>query len=131
MEIRLKYIKIDTMQILIEQMQQFIKEAKNEWEKLIQEGKIFRKKEILEYYKNKITDDNEENKKKRKEIIKTILKARRRNHSFQYLTIYVGKGAREGLKILHEKDSNNRVIGLHEIRNEIERAIMEFNKEHY
>ena len=99
--------------------------------KQIQEGKIFREKDILEYHKNDILDDTEENKKKMKDIIKIILKARRKNHSFQYLTIHVRKGAREGLKILHKKDNDNRIIESCKIRNEIEGAIMEFNKEHY
>ena len=71
------------------------------------------KKEILEYHKNEIPNNTEENKKKRREITNKILKARRRNHSFQYLMIHIGKGAKEGLKILCEKNSNNRIIELH------------------
>ena len=48
-------------------------------------------------------DDTEENKKKRREVTNKILKARRRNHSFQYLKIHAGKKVREGLKISCKK----------------------------
>ena len=81
MQLKSQYIEIDATQISIEQIQQFI-EVKNKWEKLIQEGKIVREKEILEYYKNDIPDDTKENKQKRKDITKKILKARRKNYSF-------------------------------------------------
>ena len=81
-ELRLQYIEIDTKQVSIEQTQDYIEEAKKKWEELIEEGQKFQEKEILKFHKNNIPEDTDENKKKRKEIIKRILKARRRNYSF-------------------------------------------------
>ena len=45
--------------------------------------------------------------------------------------MHIGKGAREGLKISHNKDNENRIIETYKTRNEIERAIIEHNKEYY
>ena len=60
-----------------------------------------------------------------------LLKVRRRNHFFQYLTRYAGKGPKEGLKILYKKDYKNCIVKTYKIRNEIEEAIIEYNKEYY
>ena len=94
-------------------------------------GHKFWEKEILDYCKNKILEDTDKNKKKRKEIIQRLLKARRRDHSFQYLTRHAGKRPREDLKILHKKDHENYIVEIYKTRNEIEGAIIEYNKEHY
>ena len=61
---------------------------------------------------------------------KTI-KARQRNHSFKYLTKYAGKGVREGIRLLHRKDSENRIVEIYSDQDQIEKAIMNHNIQHY
>ena len=51
MELRLQYIEVNTIQVLIEQVQQYIVEAEKKQEELILEGQKFQEKEILEYHK--------------------------------------------------------------------------------
>ena len=96
--------------LLIEQVQYNLEEAKQKWQELVVEGQKYREKEVLDYHKSKILDDTDANKKRRKEIIQKILKARWRNHSFKYLIKYIGKGVREGIRLLHRKDSENRIV---------------------
>ena len=98
---------------------------------MIVKGQQYREKEILDYHKTDIPDDIDANRKRRKEIIQWIIKARQRNHLFKYLARHTGKGAREGIRILYKKDSENRIIETYSDREYIEQAIMEHNIQLY
>ena len=56
---------------------------------------------------------------------------KQRNHSFKYLTKHAGKGSREGIWILHNKDSENIIVKTYSNRKDIEKSIIEYNMQLY
>ena len=60
-----------------------------------------------------------------------ILKARQRNYSFKYLTKHIEKGVREEIRLLYRKDSENRIVETYSNRDQIEKAIINHNLQHY
>ena len=68
----------------------------------------------------------EKEEKRRKEIFQQIIKSRNRNHSFQYMINFLGKGPKYGLRKLHIKNNNDQIIKTLSNREEIEREIIGF-----
>ena len=66
----------------------------------------------------------EEGRKNRQKVIKRLIKERRRNFNFQYITKYISRGDRESLRILYIKDKENRIIKTMNDRIEIEAALI-------
>jgi len=52
-------------------------------------------------------------KKWRKQAINRIKWEKQRNHSFQYLTKHIGRGANSSLKRLYKVDKNNNTINMY------------------
>jgi len=119
----------DEMTII--QEKEALNEARKEWEKIKEDGKILREKELLDYVRNDFKDNEEKHPKKRQKIISGINKEMMRNHTFQYLSRHVGKGKRDGLRRLHKTNQNNEIVETYVDRIEIERELVNYNKDHF
>ena len=69
-------------------------------------------------------------KKLRKKVIKRIQKEKRKNRAFSYLTKFVGRGAKDFLKRLHQINEDGEITKTHFTRKEIEEQLMNYNKKH-
>ena len=67
-------------------------------------------KDLLDFYNIELPNSNEKEKNRRKQIMQRIIKEKTRNHSFQYMTKFIGKGFKGVLRKLHIIDSSNNII---------------------
>ena len=91
----------------------------------------FRENELLDLCPNELTEEVIANKHQRKRIIQKIYKDQQRKRSFRYITKHIGKGTKKSLIRVHEKDDNNQIIKTYIGKEDIEKAIMKYNKVHY
>jgi len=97
----------------VEEAEEMLKCAKELYTELIQKGKEFREKELLDYHHVELIEEGEKLVKKKKKIIAGIRKKLRRNHTFHYLSRHVGKGIRDNIKRLQvENDNDNNKVTL-------------------
>ena len=59
-----------------------------------------------------------------------IIKAKKCNHQFQYMTKYLGKGVKGAFRKLHIRNENKQIIKILNERQEIESAIIQYNRNH-
>ena len=59
------------------------------------------------------------------------MKEKRRNYDFQYITRCIKRRERGSLRLLYIKDKNNTIIKTMINRHDIEKAIMEYNREYF
>ena len=81
-----------------------LKEAKDQFKQLLKKGKEIREKELLEYNTMDLPTETTEQQKYRLKVIKRIIKEKRRNQDFKYITKYIGRGDRESLRKLYIKN---------------------------
>ena len=91
-------------------MEQKLEVVRKEFKKLIEIGKEIREKEILNYQNKDLPKETDKEKKNLQKVIKRLLKEKRRNYNFRYITKYVGNGERSALRILHIKDQENNTL---------------------
>ena len=101
---REQYLDQVELDLNINQIRERLEVAKQDWNKVIQNGKEIREKEILDFHHSKIGNETEPEKKKRKEVIQQIIKAKKRNHQFQYMIKYLGKGVKGVLRKLYVRN---------------------------
>ena len=94
------------------------------------EGQILREEYLLDFHQNQISNENESDKKLWKQVMQQIQKEKNQNYEFQFLTINIGRGAKESLKRLVEEENLN-VVRYHSDRQMIENKLIEFNIQHY
>ena len=63
--------------------------------------------------------------------MKRILKEKRSNRVFQYITKHIGKGVRSSLNILYIKDEQNQIVKTVTKRVDIKQAIIKHNRKHF
>ena len=84
--------------------------AVKEWKEILTKGKDFREQDILDFHYSDINRSTMIEKKLKIQAIERIKQEKQRNHSFQYLTKHIGRGANSSLKRLHEVDETNNII---------------------
>ena len=99
-------------------------------ESSFQKGKQIREKKILDFHHTKLGNETIANKKKRKKVIQRIIKDKKRNHQFQYMIKYLGKGVKEALRKLHIRNDQQEIIKTLIDRKEIETAIIQYNRKY-
>ena len=115
----------------VEEAEEMLKCTKELQTKLIQKGKEFREKELLDYHHVELIEEGEKLVKKKKKIIAGIRKKLRHNHTFYYLSRHVGKGIRDNIKRLQvENDNDNNKVTLIK-QEEIESRIRDHNTNHF
>ena len=89
-----------------------LKQAEEKWCDMIEKGKEYREKEILDFYHCKLTNETENDKKKRKKIRNGIIRNQNRMHTFHFLIRHVGKGIKGNAKklIIKDEDSHNKTL---------------------
>jgi len=76
---------------------------------MIEKGKEFQEKEIMDYLYSNLANETEKEKKKRKRVIDGIIKNQNRMYMFHYLTWHAGKGVKGSLRKLIIKDKNGEL----------------------
>jgi hypothetical protein len=104
--------------------------ARELWIEIIERGKEFREKELLDYHPVEVNEEGEKATKKKKKIMAGIRRKLRRDHTFHYLSRHVGKGIRNGIKRLHIKNDSGEITETLIRREEIEQAIIKHNTQH-
>ena len=75
-----------------------LQQAQNKWKELIEKGNEIREQELLDYYEVEIGNETIKEKVLQKKVIERVKKQKTRNHQFQYLTKYAGRGPNHSLK---------------------------------
>ena len=94
----------------LNEVQNELEIAKNQWIDIVNRGKEFREKELLDYHHTELNNEDEDHLKMKKKIVSGIKKKLQKTHTFHYITRHIGKGEREGIKRLHTVDDNNKII---------------------
>lgn len=115
----------------IHQIKEYIKQAIEKWNDIIECGKEIREKELLDYHHSEVVCENDDQRKKKEKIISGIKRSLNREHAFYYISRHVGKGEREGIKRIHEVDDNNKIIKTYVDRESIEDRIIKYNEMHF
>ena len=89
------------------------------------------KKELLDYHPVELYEEDDKIIKKKKKILSGIKRTLSRNHIFQYLSWYAGKGQRDSMKRLHKVDNNQKIIETYVDRDSIEKALRMYNTQHF
>ena len=76
----------------ISQAKNQVVKAKEEWDKIVENRKEIREKELLDFYNKFLDPKDSENQKEQKRIIRGIQKTLQKQHDFQYMTVNLGKG---------------------------------------
>ena len=103
-------------------------EALQKWEDHTKNEKQEREKDLLELCPSEIISDAESSRKKRKYAIKTIQKAKYRQHTFYFLTKNFGKRVKNSLKRVKVVKKQNEVVKECQDRRSIEHEASEHNK---
>ena len=114
----------------VNQAQSKLQEAKENWAKLIVEGKEHREKDIFYLYSNEISAEVLSDKKQKEKIIKSVIKNKSRRHAFKHITNHIGRGERRSLKKVHEAIDDNIIVRTHMSKEQIEDRIINCNREH-
>ena len=88
----------------LEEAEEGLRIAKDLWIEIIERGKEYREKELLDYHPIELTEEDEKAVKKKKKIMAGITRKLRRDHTFHYLSRHVGKGVRDNIKRLQVKN---------------------------
>ena len=107
-----------------------LKDAKTLWDEIVENGREYREKELLDYHPVELTEEGEKLAKKKKKVLAGIRKKLSRDHTFHYLSRHVGKGVKNNIKRLQVKNQN----GSTEIvikREDIEEKIKDHNTRHF
>ena len=112
----------------IQQINNNIKQAEEDWTELKAKGKEYREKEFLDYNEIEIGNTAEKEKQLRKRIIQRIKKECYRLYAFQFLTKYVGRGVNGLLKRVHLVDDEGRIVKTYTKREEIEEHLINHNR---
>ena len=75
----------------INKAEEWLEKAKRLQNEVVEKGKEMREKELLDYHHEEIIGEDVKLIKKRKKILAGIKKKMRRNHTFYYISRYIGK----------------------------------------
>ena len=81
----------------IEEAEESVEKAKEEWNDIVQHGKEIREKELMDYHNRDIIGDDEATIKKKSKILTGIRRKLKRNHTFNYISRHAGKGIKQKL----------------------------------
>jgi len=77
----------------------------------------------LDFYPEEIAEDSDKARRRRKKAIKTIQKAKYRQHIFNFLTKHVGKGQKNSLKRVRIVNEQEEIVKECQDRHKIEHEI--------
>jgi len=120
-------IKYDT----IEDAEAAVAKAKEEWKQMKIKGAERREKKLLDYHPVEFCKEDDKMIKKKKKILSRIKRTLSQNHTFQYLSRYVGKGQRDSVKRFYKVDNNQKIIETYVDRDSIKKALRMHNTQHF
>ena len=82
-------------------------------------------------YPNDADEETLNDGKKKKKILNSIRRSKSRRYSFKHVTAHIGRGERSSLKRVHEENSDAQIIKTHMGKENIKKAIIEHNCQHF